>query len=168
MKRSSFLALLAFVLILSLSIGSAMAYFSDTDNTDGKQTITFGAETTITEKVDGLKKTITISNSENSKVAVFVRVRAFSTHTINGEGSGWTKRGDYWYYNTPLEPGPDPTTRETSDLIVSIERKPVPVDEDDSFNVIVVYEAVPAMYKEDGTPQPSTYDAAWQQKITTG
>ena len=118
MKRSSFLALLAFVLILSLSIGSAMAYFSDTDNTDGKQTITFGAETTITEDPADAQKTITIFNKPDSKVAVFVRVRAFSTHSLSYKGSGWTQSGDYWYYNTPLEPSPDPDP--TSPLIVSI------------------------------------------------
>ena len=71
-------------------------------------------------------------------------------------GSNWKSEDDkYIYYALPLGPGettPDP-------LNVTITR-PTDLEDGESFNVIVVYEAVPVKYDTEGEPV-----ADWTQKI---
>lgn len=162
-KKSMFLAALAAVLILTLSVGSALGYFYTSDETEGKNALALGAKTTITESYSKGTKTVTIKNNDDSKVAVFVRAKAYGTPEPT-YGGGWTKSGDYYYYPGVLEPGE--STAPALTVNVRFPGEPSAENIGQSVNVIVVYEAVPAMYKEDGTPQASTYDKAWEQSAT--
>ncbi len=162
-KKSMFLAALAAVLILTLSVGSALGYFYTSDETDGKNALAMGATTTITESYSSGVKTVTIKNNADSKVAVFVRAKAFGTPEPS-YGGGWTKSGDYYYYPGVLEPGE--STNPSLTVKVNFPGKPTAENIGQSVNVIVVYEAVPTMYKDDGTPQASDYGPAWEQSAT--
>lgn len=162
-KKRVFLTALALVLILSLSIGSALAYFYTSDDSVGENKLELGAKTTIKEDYSEGVKTITITNDESSKQAVFVRAKAYGTPAPT-YGTQWGAPVDgYYYYPGVLEPGQ--STNPSLTVKVNFPGEPTPKNIGETFNVIVVYEAVPAMYKEDGTPYASSYADAWNQTI---
>lgn len=147
-KKNACLAALAVVLVLTASIGSAMAYFTAYTTAAGGYTINLGSKTTIEETFSDWTKHVVISNAEKSE-PVFVRARAFggSAFTITGSGSGWRDGGDgFWYYEEPLAGGSS-----TAELTFSIEGVPENALVGDSFNIVVVYESTPALYHEDGS-----------------
>jgi hypothetical protein len=89
-----------------------------------------------------------------------VRARAFSgsQYPLEYSGDGWSLGNDgYYYYGDILS-----ASESTSELLVQISGVPVNADNDTSFNVIVVYESTPVLYKEDGTPY-----ADWNAKVDT-
>lgn len=154
--------LLAVVLILASSIGTAVAYFTTYATAKGGYVIHLGEETEIEEEFSDWTKHVVITSKPNSS-SVFVRVKAFSgkNYPLEISGSGWTLgTGDYWYYNDVL-----PGNAQTSQL--DIEIKDVPTKEaaaGDEVNVTVIYECVLAIYKADGSPDP---DTAWNQGEVT-
>ena len=148
MKESKlFLTILAAVLIVTLSIGSALAYFTDSTDVNGKETVYAGAKTQITEDFDGDgHKRVSIKNTSD-KVTVFIRVKAYSTHGFSLVGDNWETRGEYIYYKLPLAPG------ETAAVLhVDHENFPTGYKEGESFTIVVVHECVPARFDEDGNP----------------
>ena len=158
MKKSRMiLTAVAIALIVTLSIGSAMAYFTTYTTVEGKAPLTAGPTTTVEEYYDGYKHII-IHNTSDDGITVFVRAKAFSKYALTASGEQWTKDGDYWVCSKPIEAGDD-----APELVIAIEGVPEADLENvmQSFNVVVVYEAVPARYHEDGTPY-----ADWTQKIT--
>ena len=154
-KNRILLTALAAALILALSIGSALAYFTDWTQADGAETIHAGHTGEINETFDSWVKHVTVKNTSKD-VSVFVRAKVFSTYNVSSAGSNWKSEDDkYIYYALPLGPGettPDP-------LNVTITR-PTDLEDGESFNVIVVYEAVPVKYDTEGEPV-----ADWTQKI---
>ncbi|MBQ9250334.1 MAG: hypothetical protein IJ179_08190 [Oscillospiraceae bacterium] len=160
--RKWFPFLLAVVLILGSSIGTAVAYFTTYAETKGGYVIRLGGETEIEEEFSDWTKHVVITSRENSS-PVFVRVKAVSGkhYPLEISGSGWSLgAGDYWYYNDVLPGG-----SQTSQLDIAI--KDVPASEareGDEIDVAVVYECVLAIYKADGSPDP---DTAWNQGEVT-
>lgn len=165
MKRKSlWLALVAVVLVAAMGIAPAWAYFTDTSTAKGGIPIKVTTETEIYEKVaDGVKH-VTITNSKDSSTAVFVRARAYISGMFESyeiSGSGWhageaDQFGTWYYYEEAVEPG-----GETSELDIAIKFPKIKTEDpnssvviDDNFNVVVVYEAVPAQYDEKGEPAP--------------
>jgi hypothetical protein len=101
---------------------------------------------------------VTVKNT-SPDVTVFIRAKVFTTYTVECYGTNWDSVGknEYTYYANPVGPG------ETAGDILNVKITPPTNPEDgDSFNVIVVYEAVPARYHEDGTAY-----ADWTQQIET-
>lgn len=172
MKKSKILlTVLAFSMVLGLSIGSAMAYFTTFVTAKGGVTIRLGDHTTITEpEVTDWTKHIVIHN--DGPDACYVRAKAFAGSTLkltytDLSGGLWTDGGDgYWYYDFDGETKgvqPVPAGEDTQELLVKIDG--IPTDEDvkkgkEDFNVVVVYESVPALYDESGSPY-----ADWTQEI---
>ena len=81
-KRTLLLAVLAVILVMSSSIGSAVAYFTTYAKARGGYVIHLGGKTEITEEWLQGEKVVRITNvpaSENDKgkYPVFVRARAF-------------------------------------------------------------------------------------------
>ena len=143
--KKVFLTLLALVLVLSLTIPSTLAYFTDTTRAKGGYTIRQSATTSIDESFNNWTKTLTITNNEGAPV--FIRARAFAgqTYTLTYSGRNWEKRDDGWYYYSgQLAAG------ESADILkVTISDIPA-ATENASFNVAVVYESTPVQYDADG------------------
>ena len=79
----------------------------------------------------------------------FVRVTAFAPVklTYNAPKGGWTDRGDgYWYYDDVL-----PAKATTTELNIKY-TFPSEDDKPEEFNIVVIQECTPVLYKEDGTP----------------
>ncbi len=164
-KKHIFLAVLAVSLIMTVSVGSAWAYFTTYVEAQGGYTLSLGDETTIEENFSSWMKSLVITSEADSK-PVYVRARAFSGdlypvtysdgEVFNQENPAveddqergvWTPKADgYYYYSKILYGG-----GKTNELQVKIENVPQDVTEKE-FNVVVVYETTPVQYKEDGTP----------------
>ena len=160
MKRKQILlAALAVILVLSATVGPALAYFTTHVTAEGQDTMIFENKTEIHENViDGVKY-VTITNTGESPV--YVRARAYAPSDIEPSysGDGWTiGDGGYYYTHTVLEPGDS-----TNELVVSVQAFPGDAEAGDSFNLIVIYEAVPATYDEDGNPVEN-----WDVDLTEG
>lgn len=158
-KTNLILAASAVCLVLSATINTASAYFTTYAEAKGGYTIELGDKTRINENFSGWVKYVTITSAEDSE-PVYVRARAFSgsQYPLEYSGDGWSLGNDgYYYYGDILS-----ASESTSDLLVQISGVPVNADNDTSFNVIVVYESTPVLYKEDGTPY-----ADWNAKVDT-
>lgn len=157
MKKSNrFLASLAIVMALSGSVGSAWGYFTASTAASGGYPVVVGSDTEIKEDFSAGIKYITITNKEGS-APVYVRARAYCSSQVTvsyaDESGKWTPGDDgYYYYSDVLEGGKD-----TAVLQVEIENIPKDAKDGDSFNVVVVYECTPVLYK-DGAPY-----ADWNQ-----
>lgn len=152
-KTKYFLASLAAVMILTAGVGQAMAYFTTYTEVKGTRIVRLGDETEITENFAEWTKELTIRNEEGSQ-PVYVRAKVFAPDTLTiecpyaGSDEKWgPKRDDgYYYYSDALAAG-----ESAGKLNVHISNLPVDAVKGDTFNVIVVYESTPVLYKEDGT-----------------
>ncbi len=149
-KTVRILTVAALLCVILAGIGTAGAYFTTFVEASGSKEILLGDHTTVEEEVVGTEKLVTITNSADSNKAVWVRAKAFTgaqyESGLTCGGTGWTDGGDeFWYYGLPdhpLVPG-----ESSEQLVVSIGNWPqAEIDKD--FNVIVVYETIPAV--EDG------------------
>ena len=169
-KRTLFLAVLAVVLVLSASIGSAVAYFTTYATARGGYVIHLGGRTEIEEDIVNNRKTVRIFNRAQSdedigKYPVFVRVKAFadSDGTLDYDanaGSLWQPKNDgYWYYQKPLYAGTvaHPEGAVTDPFVVTINLSRA-LKEGEELDVIVVYDSVAAVFNADGSPD---LDTAW-------
>ena len=163
MKRKMLLtASLAVALVLGASIVPAGAYFTDTSEANGGVTVTMTPSTDIHEWVEQGVKHVVISNDKEATSAVYVRAGVFASVDVNISGNGWTgpsndadwvgpKDYGWFYYDQILQPG-DSTDNELTvdtELRKKAEQKP---EKDENFNVIVMYEATPVLYDENGNP----------------
>lgn len=148
--KKKFLALMSsFVLILGISVGITMAYFTAYSTEAGVQELVLGIETTVNETVKDLDKSVTLTNQ--GEAPAYVRVRAYYPEmeevTVQiTAGTGWNTGADGWYYyEKPLLGGE--TTPSSIDVAVSVAE-----EFKQEFNIIVVHEAVPVLYTQDGEP----------------
>ena len=158
-KKHLFLAALAIILILSASIGTAVAYFTTYAGANGGYVIHLGHKTVIDDRVlKGNVKQVIIHNEadpgdENGKYPVFVRAQVFAgsdcTATLNASSSGWYDGGDgFIYYPAPIYTG-----EQSGALLIDV--KPVEkadIKEGDPVDVLVTYQSVPAMFDPSGNP----------------
>ncbi len=156
-KKTFWLAIVAGGLMCSVSVPSAMAYFTTYVKAEGGYEITLGSETTIEEKVKDMTKEISLTNT--SETDCYVRVKVFSGSQIDitytSDSAYWTSNDDgYWYYKDILKVGSS----------TEVLKAKIQMDKDfkDSFNVVVVQECTPVQYHEDGTPY-----ADWNAKVDT-
>ena len=87
-NKKAILLAISFALVLSLSVGTAFAYFSDYATAKGGAAITLGGKTDINEDVNGKIKTISIENTGETDVVV--RVKIFGQTDIKEVGDGWS------------------------------------------------------------------------------
>ena len=178
-QKSWILSLLALVLIACAMVQPALAYFTANTQADGKIPLHFGRKTEIEEKVDGLHKAVTITNTggDHPEYAdpVWVRAKAYVGQQYKQylvvQGDGWTSVADpddpdnpWWVYDTPV-----PVGQSAKVLNVSLVDMPVENGEEHQFkdvNVAVVYESVTAYYNFDAQGQPTGFKPAdWTAKI---
>lgn len=156
-KKPLIMAAATLALTGTLAVGSAMAYFTTYSTAGGGVKMNMGFTKTVPDeqiKSDG--KHVTISNT--GKYDCFVRVKAFAPVSLGYKADkNWSKGADdYWYYSDILPAG------QTTDpeLVISYEF-PSGDDKPEEFNVIVIQECTPVLYKENGTPY-----ADWNHVIT--
>lgn len=160
--KTIWLAAAAAVLTGSLCIQNAMAYFTTYVTARGGHPISLGTTTEVREEVQDMTKHIIIANSGEGDCWVRVRIFtgsqfqiAYSGAVDEAGGQYWTLDGDnYWYYKDIV-----PAGGETEVLLAKIE---VPENYTESFDVVVVQESTPVLYREDGTPY-----ADWDLKADT-
>lgn len=149
MKNRKIVVLSAAALVLagSMTIHSAMAYFTTNVSAQGGYTLSLGSKTEIEENVEAMTKHIAIKNT--GEADCYVRVKVFCGEEFkiqySGEEGKWTQKDDgYWYYSDIVAPG-----EKTSELLAKIE---VPEDRKEDFDVVVIQECAPVIYDEDGNP----------------
>ena len=150
-KRRMILLVVAIALVLSMTVGLALAYFSDSTAAEGGKTVTLGGQTTIREEQRDNSKRIWIRNTGETDVVV--RVAVYGPTAIRYSGSGWTNSGDYWYYDSVL-----PVGEETDPITATWD---VPKDLGDDYNVVVVQESDQVVYNASGSIVAPEADPAW-------
>ena len=148
MKRNV-LFVIAAVLVLSLSVGFASAYFSDYEAANGSATVKLGGKTQIVEDWPDGDKSVQIKNIGETEVVVRVAIYGPAGMKITTPGNKWVKQGDYYYYNGVLKP--NELTPEKS-LIASV--KEIKDDLGDNFDIVVMQESKQAPYDDNGNLLP--------------
>ena len=162
-KRILIPALAAFVMILTLSVPSALAYFTTYVRAQGMKEVKLTDHTELTEpQVVNKEKHVVITADPDSD-PVWVRARAYAPENLQvyyTNTTGWTESesDDWWYYNTSIKGG-----ESTSELLVSISF-PENAKDGDTFNVVVVYECTPVL----GDTGPVNADWSVPVKEKTG
>lgn len=161
MKRKNIiLAVLASIMTVGLTIGSAMAYFTTYVTAKGGVPLGERTDVRIEEpRVFEWQKEIIIQ-AEEGNIPAYVRVKAFAPEglTLTYNGEGWHDGGDgFYYYEKALDPG-----EAAKPIYVKINDIPEEVKEDDSFNVIVIYESTTAV---DGAGQVDWSKVDWNRKV---
>lgn len=167
MKRNAIvLSVIALVLVLGTAIGTTWSFFTTYAETIGGLPIAFSDRTQIPpiihEDFFNWTKRVTLESQEGAE-PMYVRVKAFSGsqyELVYGSNDGrWTLGEDgFYYYNQVLNGG-----QTTSELLIRIENIPADAVDKDTFNVIVVYEYTPVLYRADGTPY-----ADWNTRVNNG
>lgn len=154
-KKNICLTVMAVLLVMAVSVQSALAYFTTYTVAEGKEKLTLGFTETIVEEtidVNG-NKTVVIKNTGSADC--YVRVRAiaglqYQDKISDTEPEGvdnWTaKTGDFYEYKAVLKAGESTTAL---NINVSIPGLALGADTPD-FNVIVIQECAPVLYDENG------------------
>lgn len=163
MKRKSLaLAIVAVMLVLGMSVGTARSYFTDTTTAEGSVPISPTPTTIITEENGPGTKTIRIKNTSET-APVWVRARVYAADVLGADASGtnWSGQIVGWYdYSEPL-----PAGAETEPLNVTFTltrgydetENPTGARNDDEYNIVVVYESIPVSYDADGNELPANW-----------
>lgn len=157
-KRNKILLVVALTLVLSLTVGLTLAYFSDYTEAKGGKTVTLGGRTEIHEVPHENFKDITIENTGETDVMVRVAVYGPGEIKYPEEVEGWTDGGDgYWYYDYVLPPdaGKDTTTTLTASWTV-------PKDQAGDYNVVITQESEMVVYNSTGSIMTPETDPAWK------
>ena len=143
--KKSFLLVIAMALVLSISVGLTLAYFSDNSEAKGGAALTLGGSIKIVEPVvTDTGKQIQIVNTGETDVLVRVRVIGPSgTETKPQVAADWVYDGktDYWYYTKVL-----PVGGTASDLNATFSGSKIAVAQ---FDVLVVSDCVQVAYDTD-------------------
>ncbi len=155
-KKIFVLAAAAFVLIMNLGIGSAMAYFTTYATAKGGAKIRLGfTVTTPEEKVVDWMKHISITNTGDYDCYVRVKLFAGAVYqeqlTYTDKSGKWSPGADGYYYYSDIVPAGG----STEELLAGVENIKNAMESTDSqrdFNVIVVQECTRVIYDEQGRP----------------
>ena len=161
--RSILPAIIAVGFVCISSVSNANAYFTTYVTAKGGYAINWKHEEHIDESFEDWNKYVTITSKPES-IPVFVRVKAFSgsTYSLSYSGNEWTENGGYYYYNNVLNGG-----ETTSALRVFIDNIPTNPQKKENFNVVVIYETIPAQFDEEGK-FISPVLADWTKEIASG
>ena len=155
-KRKLIIFALMVIMTLAISVSGTFAYFSTYTRVDGTAPIELGEKTKFKEEeVEGGKHVIITALDDSDPV--YVRVKAFAFEEILEQleytGEHWTKDGDWYYYDLPLHAG--------ESAVIDITLKEDAEIEAEEFNIIVVYEFIPATLGADGQLY-ADWNADWE------
>ena len=153
MIKNKILIVIASVLVLSLSVGFASAYFSDHEAAQGAATIQLGGQTEITEGWEDGIKHVSIENIGETEVIVRVAIYGPNTDdaklTVAATGD-WVDGGDgYYYYKKILQPGKSGKPGDATplkDLTAKVVFKQG-TDLGDNFDIVVMQESAQPTYE---------------------
>ena len=152
MKKNIYLAAAALALVATLGIGSAFAYFTTYVLADGGVKVEMGSpDTGIEETMELHYKLVSVKNIGDFDC--YVRVKAFAGAEYDklmysDDNGKWNLGADGYYYYDAIVPA----GATTGTLKIAVEAlKGTTPEEGEAFNVIVVQESTPVLYKEDGT-----------------
>jgi predicted ribosomally synthesized peptide with SipW-like signal peptide len=148
-NRRSASVLLAVVMMLAVTAGTAWAYFTDYDELSGAVALKLENQTEIEEQTTEKTKTVSIKNTGEADVIVKVMLYGPKEMTVTGSND-WqiTDNGDgsfTAYYKSILEVG-----QSTSEMLASIENIPVTVENTD-VEIIVMQECRVVEFDENNT-----------------
>ncbi len=155
-KKTIALAAAAFALIVSLGIGSAMAYFTTYATANGGVQINLGFTTTKPdEKVIDMTKHIQITNTGDHECYIRVKALAGAEYqeklTYSDQSGKWSPGADgYYYYSDIVKPG-----KSTEELLVGVKNIKDSMESTNTqkdFNVVIIQECTMVSYGEDGKP----------------
>lgn len=145
------LLVIAIALVLSLSVGLTLAYFSDYNAAKGGTGIALGGKTELVDEYNDDEKTVTIKNT--GEVDVIARVAVYApvvgSQTVSVAGENWEKVGEgdsaYWYYTQVIKAG-------ESSKPLKVDTKYLKSDADlgDVAQIIVTHESTQAVKDADG------------------
>ena len=147
--KRKILLVIAAVLVLSLSVGFASAYFSDYEAANGSAAVKLGGKTQIEEKWPEGNKSVAIKNIGETEVVVRVAIYGPTGMQITKSGK-WVEQDGYYYYNGVLQP--NELTSRDSTLIASV--KEIQADLGDNFDIVVMQESKQAPYDKNGNLLP--------------
>ena len=146
-KNKKLLLLIMLACVMFISVPKAFAYFSTYTEVSGSKPVILKEKSGFKEiNVNG-NKHIVITAADDSD-AIYVRVKIFADDMIwnvmnvDYDSSKWTKNGEWYEYNEVLWPGDDGAVMDISVDTTVIELP--------QFNVIVVYEYIPALSDGNG------------------
>lgn len=143
-SKQMWLMLAIVVLVLSISVGSTMAYFTTYAEAKGGHTLLLGHETKTKETFSNWTKHIVLTNT--GKRDCFVRLKAFCGSELeliySDENGKWELHDDGYYYYTDVVP----VGADTLPLDIKIQ---IPEGYTTDFNVVVVQECTLALYDGD-------------------
>ena len=155
------LLVISLMLVLTLSVGLTMAYFSDHTEAKGGKQIALGGQTKINEDPYDGYKLITIENIGDTDVVVRVAVYGPTAITYEPEvAADWHRDGDYVYYTKVLPAPKDGQKSETSQIKASW-TLPEGFDPGDDFNVVVTQESDQAVYNDKGEVETPKTTPTW-------
>ena len=164
MKRKSIvLAVLAMVLVLGLSVGTAWSYFTDTTTAEGSVTLSVEPTTTIDEENGPGTKAIRIRNTSDMS-PLWVRARVYAATELGADASGTNWSGqivDWYQYGEPVAPG---AATEPLNVTFTLKRpfdateNPNGANDGDEQNIVVIYECVPVSYDASGNALPANWN----------
>lgn len=146
------LAAAAVTLTASLTVGTAMAYFTTYAVAEGGVTLDLGfTETVPNEEVVNGKKEIQIENTGDYDC--YVRLKALTgdaykddiTYSEPDQAGKWTPGADGYYYYSDIVAAGELTSQIDVAFVL---REENPVD----FNVIIIQECTPVLYDASGNP----------------
>ena len=152
------LLVISVMLVLTLSVGLTLAYFSDYTPAKGGKTIALNGKTEIHEEQprDDMK-VVTIENTGDTPVMVRVAVYA-PADSATGGGTDWEKGDDGYYYYMKVIPAHAGDDSFSSALTVTWT---VPKDLGDDYSVVVAQESEMVVYGENGNIVDPGTTPAW-------
>ena len=156
-KGRSLAVLMAILLVISVSIGMTVAYFSDYEPAAGEAVIDLGEETTIDEGNSDARKEIVIKNTGTTNAVVRIAVYGPDQMKPITLPADWEKHGDFFYYKKVLAPGED-----TGEAVIA-ELKELSKEDKamlgDTFSITVIQEsAIPTYDDNDNVVKPAGWD----------
>lgn len=150
-KKSLCLAAAALALTVSISAGSAMAYFTTYAAARGGVTISLGSTVTEpSETVSDWTKHITIENTGDFDC--YVRVKAFAGSkyqdglVFSDENGKWSPGEDGYYYYSDIVPAGGAAEELRVKINFDYEK------EKEDFNIIIAQECTGVLYDDSGKP----------------
>ena len=150
MKKNKLLIMaLSLALCMAVSVGIALAYFTDYESASGGAVLHLSGRTEIEENFDGNDKLVSINNDEDG-VDMVVRVMAYGENLnyspeTEGDWAPASEGSNIWYYTKVLKPG-----ESTSDLRIHVNGEVDP-GEPVEFEVTVVHESQRVTYTQDNS-----------------
>lgn len=159
MKARLLIAAAAVLIIGSISVKPAIAFFTGTCLAEGKIELTLGDGRLdpMDDTVENMVKKISIKNT--GEYDILVRAKAFAPDNVTvtmEDSTGWSESDGYYYYSEIVGPN------ESSDKL----NLKIKASGEENFNVIIIQEATKVLYDEAGKPY-GDWNAAISTQLST-